>query len=64
MPLSESDTRAKLLDAALHTHGQAEDLIRREETPGAVEIVDGQPRKQRMANLEFTCEESQKAKQQ
>ena len=42
MPLSESDTRAKLIDPALHARGWTEDLIRCEETAGAVEIVEGQ----------------------
>ena len=32
MTLSESDTRGKLIDAALHTCGWTEDLIRPEET--------------------------------
>jgi type I restriction enzyme R subunit len=41
MSLSESDTRAKLIDPALHKHGWTEDLIRREETTGTVEIVNG-----------------------
>ena len=50
MPLSEADTRAKLSDPALHARGwiPTGDLIRREETAGAVEIVDGQPRKRFM----------------
>jgi len=30
--LSESDTRAKLIDPTLHARGWTEDLIRREET--------------------------------
>ncbi len=34
MSLSESDTRAKLIDPALHACGWAKDLIRREETAG------------------------------
>ena len=42
MSLSESDTRAKLIDPALHARGWTEDLIRREETASAVEIVEGQ----------------------
>ncbi|HKZ83405.1 MAG TPA: hypothetical protein VJ793_07080 [Anaerolineae bacterium] len=46
MPLSESDTRAKLIDPAIHARGWTEDLIRREETAGGVEIVDGRPRRQ------------------
>lgn len=41
----ESDTRAKLIDPELHACGWTEDLIRREETAGAGEIVDGRPRR-------------------
>jgi len=44
-PWGESDTRAKLIDPGLHACGWTEDLIRREETAGAVEIVDGRPRR-------------------
>jgi len=32
MPLSEADTRAKLIDPAIHKNGWSEDLIRRVET--------------------------------
>ena len=32
MGLGESDTRAKLIDPAIHVRGWTEDLIRREET--------------------------------
>jgi type I site-specific restriction endonuclease len=39
MPLSESDTRAKLIDPVLHARGWTEDLIRCEETAGAVNIM-------------------------
>ena len=35
VPLSEADTRAKLVDPALHQRGWTEDLIKREETAGA-----------------------------
>ena len=45
MPLNEADTRAKLIDPALHARGWSEDLIRRETTAGAVELVGGQPRR-------------------
>jgi len=31
MSLTESDTRAKLIDPAIHRRGWTEDLIRREE---------------------------------
>ncbi len=53
MPLSESDTRAKLIDPALHDRGWAEDLIRREETAGTVYIVDGQPRRQSQGWVDY-----------
>ena len=45
MPLNESDTRSKLIDPALYARGWREDHIKREETAGAVEIVEGQARK-------------------
>jgi len=45
MPFGEADTRAKLIDPALHARGWTEDLIRREETAGAVELV-GEERSQ------------------
>ena len=35
MSYGESDTRAKLIDPAIHKRGWTEDLIRREETAGA-----------------------------
>ena len=46
MGLGEADTRAKLIDPAIHARGWTEDLIRREETAGAIAIIDGKPRKQ------------------
>jgi type I restriction enzyme R subunit len=39
--LGESYTPAKLIDPALHFRGWTEDLIRREETAGAIESPDG-----------------------
>ncbi len=42
---NEADTRAKLIDPTLHQRGWSEDKIKREETPGAVDVVDGKPRK-------------------
>ena len=54
MGLSESDRRAKLIDPALHARGWGEDLIKREETAGAIEIVDGQPRKRRKGRVDYT----------
>ena len=52
--LSESDTRAKLIDPAIHASGWTEDLIRREETAGAIEIIDGRPRKQAQGRIDYT----------
>lgn len=54
MPLSESDTRAKLIDPALHACGWTEDLIRREETAGAIEIQDGRPRRIGRGRMDYT----------
>ena len=36
MPFNEADTRAKLIDPALHDAGWSEDWIRREQSPGPV----------------------------
>jgi len=54
MSLSESDTRAKLIDPALHSRGWTEDLIRREETAGAIEIINGEPRKRAKGRVDYT----------
>jgi type I restriction enzyme R subunit len=45
MPLSEADTRAKLIDPSLHTVGWLESFIRRETTAGGIQIIDGRPRR-------------------
>jgi len=52
--LSESDTRAKLIDPALHVRGWTEDLIRREETSGAIEVVEGRARKRPKGRVDYT----------
>ena len=52
-PLSESDTRAKLIDPALHARGWTEDLIRREETAGAIEVIDGKPTKKSKGRVDY-----------
>ena len=54
MPLGEADTRAKLIDPALHARGWTEDLIRREETAGAVEIVGERPRRRARGRVDYT----------
>jgi len=53
MTLGESDTRAKLIDPAIHACGWTEDLIRREETAGAIEIIDGKPRKRSRGRVDY-----------
>lgn len=54
MPLSEADTRAKLIDPALYRRGWTEDLIRREETAGSIEIIDGKPRRRGKGRTDYT----------
>src|SRR5690348_15150798 len=54
MGLSDSDTRAKLTDPAIHARGWTEDLIRREETAGAIEIIGGKARKQAKGRTDYT----------
>ncbi|OGH62072.1 MAG: hypothetical protein A3G34_13680 [Candidatus Lindowbacteria bacterium RIFCSPLOWO2_12_FULL_62_27] len=53
MSLNESDTRAKLIDPAIHKRGWTEDLIRREETAGGVEIIDGRPRRRPRGRVDY-----------
>ena len=53
-PLSEADTRAKLIGPAIHLRGCTENLIRREETAGAIEIVNGKPRKRAKGRVDHT----------
>jgi type I restriction enzyme R subunit len=53
MPLSESDTRAKLIDPAIHQRGWTEDLIRREETAGAIEVGPGGARRQPRGRVDY-----------
>src|SRR5437667_422260 len=43
--LNEADTRAKLIDPAIHQRGWSEDMICREVTQGAIEIVAGRARR-------------------
>jgi type I restriction enzyme R subunit len=54
MGLNEAETRAKLIDPALHARGWTEDLICREETAGAIEIRDGRPRKRAGGRVDYT----------
>lgn len=52
-PLTESDTRAKLIDPALHKKGWREDLIRREETECGIDIIDGKPRRRERGRIDY-----------
>ena len=51
---SEADTRAKLIDPAIHKRGWTEDMIRREETAGAIEIIGGRPRRRARGRVDYT----------
>jgi type I restriction enzyme, R subunit len=53
MSYSESDTRAKLIDPALHACGWTEDLIRREETAGAIEVIEGRPHRRQKGRTDY-----------
>lgn len=53
MGLSKSDTRAKLIDPAIHARGWTEDLIRREETAGAIEVIGGKARKRAKGRVDY-----------
>ncbi|MEW5719946.1 MAG: DEAD/DEAH box helicase family protein, partial [Chloroflexota bacterium] len=46
-------TRAKLIDPALHRRGWTEDLIRREQTAGGIEIHDGQARRRKQGRTDY-----------
>ena len=56
MGLGESDTRAKLIDPAIHARGWTEDLIRREETAGAIDPdpAGGKPRRRPKGRVDYT----------
>ncbi len=52
--LSESDTRAKLIDPAIHARGWTEDLIRREETAGAIDVIGGCAKRRSKGRTDYT----------
>jgi type I restriction enzyme, R subunit len=54
MTMNEAETRAKLIDPELHKRGWTEDLIRREETAGAIEIIDDRARQQKQGRVDYT----------
>ncbi len=53
-PLGESDTRSKLIEPAIYARGWTEEHIRREETAGAIEIIDGKPRRRSKGRVDYT----------
>jgi type I restriction enzyme R subunit len=53
MDYNEADTRAKLIDPAIHKRGWTEDLIRREETLGTVEIINGKARRRSRGKIDY-----------
>lgn len=53
MSLTEADTRAKLIDPALHERGWTEDLIRREETDRGIDVVEGKPRRREKGRIDY-----------
>ena len=53
MALSEADTRAKLIDPAIHKRGWTEDLIRREKTAGSIQIIGGKARRRSRGKVDY-----------
>jgi type I restriction enzyme, R subunit len=53
MTFNEADTRAKLIDPAIHKRGWTEELIKREETAGAIEIIEGKPKKRSRGKVDY-----------
>ena len=53
MPYGEADTRARLIDQAIHARGWTEDLIRRDETAGALEDIHGRRRKRAKGRFDY-----------
>ena len=53
MALNEADTRAKLIDPAIRRCGWTEDHIKREQTAGRVEIVNGNARRRSGGRMDY-----------
>lgn len=51
--LGETDTRVKLIDPAIHACGWHEDMIRREETAGTIEIIGGKARRRARGQVDY-----------
>lgn len=54
MSRNEADTRAQLIDPALHARGWTEELIRREETAGAIEVIGARAVKRPRGRCDYT----------
>jgi len=54
MPLNEADTRAKLIDPAIHTRGWTEDYIKREVSAGSIEIIEGKAHRRAKGRVDYT----------
>lgn len=53
MSLNEADTRAKLITPAIYKRGWTEDLIRREETAGSIEVIGGKARRRSRGRIDY-----------
>jgi type I restriction enzyme R subunit len=54
MARTEAETRTDLIDPALYTRGWTEDLIRREETAGVIEIIGGKAKRWQKGRIDYT----------
>lgn len=65
MGRNEADTRAQLIDPALHQRGWTEERhIRREQTPGAIDIVQGQGKRRSRGRMDYVLRLVVQAEQQ
>jgi type I restriction enzyme R subunit len=53
-PYGEADTRAKLIDPRLYAAQWTEEHIRREETAGSIEVIEGEARRQSKGRVDYT----------
>lgn len=53
-PYGEADTRAKLIDPLLYAAGWTEEHIRREETAGGIEVIEGEARRLSKGRVDYT----------
>ncbi|MEM8544716.1 MAG: hypothetical protein AAGF66_12090 [Cyanobacteria bacterium P01_H01_bin.119] len=54
MERNEADTRAQLIDPALHRRGWTEQgHIKREQTPGAIDIVQGRGKRRSRGRIDY-----------